>query len=123
MQKVLEGDLSRVEVPDLLTFLNMGRRTGVLALERSDQETKLFFREGRAVFANSTREELRLGSMLVRMGKVRPEVLERALARPKTPGRIGHALLAENVLSESGLASFLKDQLSQAIFDTSARWR
>ena len=122
MLKVLEGDLSRIEVPDLLTLLNMGRRAGVLSLERADQETKLFFREGRAVFANSTRDELRLGSMLVRLGKVEPEVLERVLARPKSPGRIGQALLAENVLSESELASFLKVQVSEVIFDTFA-WR
>lgn len=122
MQKILEGDLSRIEVPDLLTFLNMGHRTGVLALERPDQETKLFFREGRPVYSTSTRDDLKLGSMLVRMGKVKPDVLERVLARPKTPGRIGHALLAENVLSEAELASCLKVQVSEVIFDTFA-WR
>jgi len=46
MHKILEGDLGRLDVPDVLSFLNMGRRTGVLALEKTDQETKLFFREG-----------------------------------------------------------------------------
>ena len=122
MEKVLEGDLSRIEVPDLLTFLNMGHRTGVLALERTEQETKLFFRDGRPVFATSTRDDLRLGSMLVRMGKVREEVLEKALAGPRKPGRIGHTLLAQNVLSEAELASCLKVQVSEVIFDTFA-WR
>ena len=122
MQKILEGDLSKIEVPDLLTFLNMGHRTGVLALERPEQETKLFFREGRPLFAISTRDDLRLGSMLVRMGKVPAEILERVLSGPKKPGRIGHALLAHNVLSEAELASFLKVQVSEVIFDTFA-WR
>jgi hypothetical protein len=120
--KILEGDLSKIEVPDLLTFLNMGNRTGVLALERSDQETKLFFRDGRPVYSTSTRDDLKLGSMLVRLGKVKPDVLERILARPKAPGRIGHALLAEGVLNEAELASFLKVQVSEVIFDTFA-WR
>ena len=122
MQKVLEGDLSKFEVPDLLTFLNMGHRTGVLALERPEQETKLFFREGRPLFATSTRDDLRLGSMLVRMGKVQPEVMEKVLSGPRKPGRIGHALLAHDVLSEAELASFLKVQVSEVIFDTFA-WR
>ena len=54
MEKILEGNLARFETPDLLTFLNMCRRTGVLVLERPDQETKLFLREGRPVFATST---------------------------------------------------------------------
>ena len=122
MQKILEGDLSKIEVPDLLTFLNMGHRTGVLALERSEQETKLFFRDGRPVYATSTRDDLRLGSMLVRMGKVQADVLEKVLSGPRKPGRIGHALLAENVLSEAELASLLKVQVSEVIFDTFA-WR
>jgi Domain of unknown function (DUF4388)/FHA domain len=122
MQKILEGDLGRIEVPDLLTFLNMGQKTGVLALERPEQETKLFFRQGRPVYSTSTRDDLKLGSMLVRMGKVQADVLERMLAQPRTPGRIGHALLAEKVLSEAELASLLKVQVSEVIFDTFA-WR
>jgi len=122
MLKILEGDLGKIEVPDLLTFLHMGRRAGLLALERKDQETKLFLSEGRPVFATSSRDDLRLGSMLVRMGKVKPEVLEQVLARPRSPGRIGHALLAANVLTEPELASFLKVQVSEVIFDTFA-WR
>ena len=122
MQKILEGDLTRIEVPDLLTFLNMGHRTGVLALERSEQETKLFFRDGRPVYATSTRDDLRLGSMLVRLGKVQADVLEKVMSGPKRSGRIGHALLAENILTEAELASFLKVQVSEVIFDTFA-WR
>ena len=81
MEKVLEGNLARFEVPDLLTFLNMGRRTGVLVMERPDQETKLFLREGHPVFATSTKEDLRLGAILVRMGKVR-----RGPSSPRWPG-------------------------------------
>jgi hypothetical protein len=100
----------------------MGHRTGVLALERPEQETKLFFREGRPVYSTSTRDDLRLGSMLVRMGKVQPDVLEKVLSGPKKSGRIGHALLAHNVLSEAELASLLKVQVSEVIFDTFA-WR
>ena len=63
MERVLEGNLSRFEVPDLLTFLHMGRRTGVLVMERAEQETKVFLREGDPVFATSTAEELRLGAI------------------------------------------------------------
>ncbi|PYQ05051.1 MAG: hypothetical protein DMF82_09305, partial [Acidobacteria bacterium] len=47
---------------------------------------------------------------------------EKAPSGPKKPGRIGHALLAHNVLSEVELASFLKVQVSEVIFDTFA-WR
>jgi len=116
MLKILEGSLDRFEVPDLLSFLGMGGRTGVLVFERPDRERKVFLREGRPVFATSTGEDLRFGSMLVRLGKVRAEVLERALKR-QPGGRIGQVLLSEKILTEQELAAFLKVQVSEVIFD------
>ncbi|HEV7498861.1 MAG TPA: DUF4388 domain-containing protein [Vicinamibacteria bacterium] len=123
MHKILEGDLGRLDVPDVLTFLNMGRRTGVLALEKIDQETKLFFREGNPVYASSSKEDLHLGAMLVRMRKVSADLLDRAVNKPRSGRwRVGSALLAEKVVSETELASFLKVQVSEVIFDTFT-WR
>jgi hypothetical protein len=121
MEKVLEGNLARFEAPDLLTFLNMCRRTGVLVMERPDQETKLFLREGRPVFATSTKEELRLGAIVVRLGKVPADALEPALARHGGVGRLGQILILEKLITEAELASCLKVQVSEVIFDT-FRW-
>ena len=117
MDRILEGRLDRFEVPDLLSFLGTGGRTGVLVFERPDRESKVFFREGRPVFAISSGEELRLGPMLLRLGKVRPEVLQRALSR-KRGSRVGQFLLAEKVLTQQELAAVLKVQVSEIIFDS-----
>jgi len=123
MHKILEGDLGRLDVPDVLSFLNMGRRTGVLALEKPDQETKLFFRDGNPVFASSSKEDLHLGAMLVRMQKVSADTIDRALNKPRSGRwRVGSVLLADKLLSEQELASFLKVQVSEVIFDTFS-WR
>ena len=123
MNKILEGDLGRLDVPDVLSFLNMGRRTGVLALEKPDQETKLFFRDGNPVYASSSKEELRLGAMLVRLRKVASDTLDRALSKPRSGRwRVGSVLLADKLLTEQELASFLKVQVSEVIFDTFT-WR
>jgi hypothetical protein len=121
MENILEGSLERFEVPDLLTFLDLGRRTGVLVLERPQQETKLFLRGGKPVFATSTREDLRLGSTLVRLGKVRAEDLDRVLQQ-QSGGRVGQLLLSSRLLTEDELASYLKVQVSEVIFDTFG-WR
>jgi hypothetical protein len=117
MEKILEGNLACFGVPDILTFLNMGHRTGVLALERPSQETKIFFREGKPVYATSSKDELRLGAMLVRLGRVDHSTLERALQQ-KAGHRIGQALLSQKILEEAELASFLKVQVSEVIFET-----
>jgi len=123
MHKILEGDLGRLDVPDVLSFLNMGRRTGVLALEKPDQETKLFFRDGNPVYASSTKEDLHLGAMLVRMRKISADTIDRAVNKPRSGRwRVGSALLAEKVVNETELASFLKVQVSEVIFDTFT-WR
>src|SRR4029078_11607377 len=58
MEKVLEGDIARFEVPDLLSLLKAGRRTGVLSLERRDQESKLYLRAGDPGLAVFTRGEM-----------------------------------------------------------------
>lgn len=117
MEKILEGSLVGFEVPDLLTFLGQGGRTGVLVLERPDNETKLFFREGRPVYATSTEESQRFGATLVRLGKVGASAVDRTLQK-YGGARIGQALLREKVVTEEELAGFLKVHISEVIFHT-----
>lgn len=119
MEKALEGDLACFEVPDLLTFLHQGERSGVLSMERPDQETKLYLRSGNPVFAASTREDLRLGALLVRNGRVAQEKVDEALAQQTARGpRLGRLLVAAGALTEAELGSFLKVQVSEVIFET-----
>ncbi|HEY6546520.1 MAG TPA: DUF4388 domain-containing protein, partial [Vicinamibacteria bacterium] len=117
MEKILEGNLACFEVTDLLAFLNLGRRTGALVMERADYETKLYLHEGRPVFAASTAEHLRFGIMLVKMGKLPEAEMERLVSKQQG-SRIGQVLLQEKVLSEGELAVLLKVQVSEVIFDT-----
>jgi len=118
VEKILDGNLARFEMPDVLTFLNMGRRTGVLVLEHPEQESKIFLREGRPIYATSTKEDLRIGNMLVRQGKVKTADLEHILDRREPGQKIGQALLRHSILTQDELASFLKIQVSEVIFDT-----
>lgn len=119
MGNAIEGDLGLVEIPDLLTFVNMGRRTGVLILERTGQETRVFFRDGNPIYASTTRPELRLGRMLRRIGRVGAEDLER-VARQCDGKLLGQALVSEKILAGSELESFVKVQVSEIIFATFA---
>ena len=61
-----QGLVGSVEIPDLLTFVNLGRRTGVTELTRTGQLTRVFFQKGNPVFATSDKEGLRLGDLLLR---------------------------------------------------------
>jgi hypothetical protein len=93
----------------------------VLVLEGRDQESKLFIRSGAPVYATSTREDLRLGRLLARQGRVPAEVIEEALDWQRgNGGRLGQALLAAGILEEGDLAAVLKVQVSEVIFDAFA---
>jgi hypothetical protein len=118
MEKSFGGDLARAEVPDLLTYLHMGRRTGVLLLERADQQTSLYFREGDPIYGNSTQEGLRLCDILVRHGKLEEEQVQKIVESHRATGnRVGQVLVAARILTPDELVSFLKIQTSEVVFD------
>jgi len=119
VQASFEGQMERVETPDLLTFVNQARRTGLLELERDGQSTRIYFLRGDPIFATSTRAGIRLGDLLLRLGKVSQRDLDRCAARPRAAGdRMGQILVSEGLLTDSDLRSILKVQISEVIFDS-----
>jgi hypothetical protein len=120
MHKILEGELGRVALADLLALLAGGRCTAVLVLEREDRETKLFLRTGQPVFAVSSDGELRLGRLLVRQGRLRQADVDAAMRKTQAGARLGQVLLAGHLLSEVELSAALKVQVSEAIYDAFA---
>src|SRR5438270_12127154 len=71
---ILEGDLSRIQLPDVLIFLSMIRGSGklVLAQERllERMERSIYWKVGEVVFASSNSLEHSLGMFLLRNGKI-----------------------------------------------------
>jgi hypothetical protein len=122
MEKSFGGDLARAEVPDLLSYLHMGRRTGVLLLERTGQQTSVYFRDGDPIYGNSSREGLRLCDILVRQGKLQAEQVAKIVESHRATGnRVGQVLVAARILTPEELVSFLKVQTSEVVFDI-FRW-
>lgn len=120
MEASFRGLIGRVEVPDLLTFVNLGRRTGVTELARNEQSTRVFFRMGDPVFATSDKEGLRIGDVLLRAGKITRKDVERCMARHRAAvgHRLGQVLVSEGLLKDEELSAYLKVQVSDVIFDT-----
>lgn len=119
MQASFEGLIGRVEIPDLFTFIHLGRRTGVTELTRSDQSTRVYFQKGDPVFAISDKEGLRLGDLLLRTGKLSKKDRDRCVSRQRAGGpHLGQVLVSEGVMTEAELSSCLKVQVSEVIFDT-----
>jgi len=123
MEKALEGNLTHSELADLLLFFQSGRRTGLLVLERTDQESKIYVKDGTPVFAATTDPEMGLGNLLVKQGRLEADLVEQVLARQRVSRlRIGQILTSEQLLSELELSSLLKTQVTEVIFDAFT-WR
>src|SRR5207237_10820046 len=82
MQKpILEGDLARVQVPDLFSFLAMIRVTGKLIVRQAKMERAIHWKEGEVVFATSNSPEHTLGQFLLRNGKITQEQYDESAKR------------------------------------------
>jgi hypothetical protein len=81
----LSGTLKDFALPDIFQLIGMQRKTGLLTLESDRETVTVVFEQGMVVHADSTVRRLDdlLGSVLVRQGKMRKDVLEDALSKQK----------------------------------------
>lgn len=115
---VLRGEIAAFRLPDVLTLLSNARKSGTLVLQHGERQASLFFEEGALVFASSTQEQLRLGSILLRKKKITPEQRERIdELMLRDGGRFGERAVQEQVLTGEQLRDFLKVQVSEIVFD------
>lgn len=97
------GRLEGISVPDLFWSLCRSRSTGVLHLTAKGITKRVYFQEGRIIFAASTDPNDRLGEMLLREGAIRLDHLERAIARLPEGKRLGTLLVEAGHLSPDHL--------------------
>ena len=120
-EAVLQGDLLRVPLPEVLTFLSTTRKSGTLTVANDGKEAYLFFDDGALVYAGSNQEQFRLGSILLRKKKITPRA-----ARPhrrlmqRDGGQFGQLAVQAGVMTEPQLRDSLKVQVSEIVYDASS---
>jgi hypothetical protein len=121
----LEGTFRDFPITDIFQLIGMQKKTGVLALEVAEQKIRVFFSEGKVIWAedNLRIPEVRLGVLLLNAGCILKEQLEGALARQKeTRERLGFILLQAGHLRGQDLERALERQ----VFETASqvfRWK
>jgi hypothetical protein len=106
----LEGTLATMPVTDLLQFLELGRKTGTLTIERGKVAKRLSFKEGIIVAAESTDPHLHIGYFLLRRGLVSERQLRRTLLLHENPWK----LVARVVVERGGSAV---SQIQEAVVE------
>lgn len=113
---ILEGDLSRIQLPDVLSFVAMIRGTGKLALCHDKLERALVWKEGEIVFAHSNSLEHSLGQFLLRNGKITQEQNDESRTRVTPQVRHGKVLVQMGVISPKDLWWGVKHQVLDIIY-------
>lgn len=116
--KVTSGTLEKQGMGDLLQFIKFQERTGWFKVEGGEQAFRLSFERGKivnAVWENRPIQK-RLGSVLVKEGKVTEKQLEEALHKQeKTSHPLGYILTRLGYIEAHDLDALLRSHVSESL--------
>ncbi|MFA5515097.1 MAG: DUF4388 domain-containing protein [Desulfuromonadales bacterium] len=112
---ILAGRLGEIPVVDLLSFCNMFRKTGVLRFEFLGGSKNLYFQQGEIVSATSTFVEEDIGEVLLGMGMVARDVLQKARSF-NAGAKLGGLLVENGVLEAKDLWLATRQQAEAIVF-------
>jgi hypothetical protein len=113
---ILEGDLSRIQLPDVLSFLSMIRGSGKLLLVHQRMERSIYWKDGEIVFASSNSPEHSLGMFLLRNGKITQQQYDESKRRVTATTRHGKLLVQMGAISPKDLWWGVKNQALEIIY-------
>ena len=113
---ILEGDLSRVQLPDVLSFVGMIRGDGKLTVRLRDLERSILWKDGEIVFAQSNSIEHTLGDFLLRNGKINQQQYDESRAKVNASTRHGKVLVQMGIISPKDLWWGVKNQILEVIY-------
>ena len=114
----LRGDLQTMGLPDVLQWIDAGRKTGTLHIQRGSVQKRIIVRDGQifSSWSNDPRESL--GQFLIRLNLVTEEELFKALlAQEEQRNLLGSILLTGGVLTEQDLKRALKAKAEETLYD------
>jgi hypothetical protein len=116
--KGIQGNLSTIGVSDLLQFLAVGRKTGMLRFDRTKIVKQVYFEKGLIVGANSNDPKEYLGQLLIHYGKLDESQLRAGLQiQREAGGRLGEILVSTGVLSQEDVLHVLRIRTLDIIYD------
>ena len=113
---ILQGDLSKIQIPDVLSFVAMIRETGKLVVRREGLERIVHWKDGEIVFASSNSSEHSLGQFLLRNGKITVAQYEDSRRRVTPQLRHGKILVQMGAISPKDLWWGVKNQVLEIIY-------
>jgi hypothetical protein len=114
--RILQGSIKAIRIPEVVTFLNYIKKTGVLTVEGDGRTRKVYFHNGEMAFASSSDPGESLGSFLVRRGKITQEQNLESVSQIAPGRRQGRILVAMGLLTPSELWENVQSQVLEIIY-------
>ncbi|WP_282754378.1 DUF4388 domain-containing protein [Desulfuromonas thiophila] len=108
--------LGELGVADVLSFLNMFRKTGVLYLELADGARQIFFQEGEIIFALSERVEEDLGETLCQTGRLDRATLAQVRSELTGEWTLAQLLVKKNLVAPRDLWLATRYQVETIVY-------
>jgi len=114
----LAGDFATMPLPDLLQWLSLSQKTGILILQRGEVVKEIYFRSGKIVSSSSNDPREYFGQFLLAYGKLTEDDLLYAFAKQAQTGiKLGRILVMEGLLSEDEIQRFLRVKAEETVYD------
>ena len=114
----IKGSLKEASLPDVIQLLFLGRRTGCLALADRHNFGTIYFDEGQIVYASIVNRRDRLGDILTRSGRITAEQLRAAVERQEADRelKLGEILVQLGFLPREELERYMRVQIEEAVY-------
>jgi hypothetical protein len=113
----LRGRIDLFGVANIFQLLHQAEATGKLVLEGEDQRGRVYFHQGRLIYARTDAALERIGDVLVRSGALEPAQLEGAKILADRRGvRIGTVLVEGGGISQEQLTEAIKGQIMEVVY-------
>jgi hypothetical protein len=114
----LKGNLRDFSITQLLNLVNLARKTGKLSLGGQSEDSILFFKDGRLIYASTDSGEINLAAMLYKVGKITDDQAQAAVKRGNASDRvIGKFLMETKMASRGDIIQGVKDYMLQIVYD------
>lgn len=114
----LRGRIDLFGIANIFQLLNQAEATGKLVLEGESERGRVYFHEGRLIYARTDATMERIGDALVREGIIEPAQLEgaRIQADRRLDSRIGALLVESGSLTQEQLVGAIKGQIQEVVY-------
>ncbi len=116
---MLKGDLSSFSLGEIFQSLAINNHSGTLKITSRDAEKLIFFDRGEIRrFSHGASKELRIGDVLVHLGRITADDLQDAYAtEEKTKTPFGIALLKKGLVTKDDVVEALTLKIQEELYD------